>query len=540
MKDLVWILCLLVSFKAGAECGPRSPAFPVEETQFTSEGVVRLWPGGFRPGRPGEQLPPDRDSTDRIGGLTVPGARSGHELFKGVDIVGDHLLVAYNAGLQVWDIGTDPERPRRLRIKDGWMGDFFWFPPVSEQLNFIEDVAGVELPDGRLLIALAGKAPVGPSVWVFGGGQLTQVYQDRGTVARSVRLEAVGGRWYLIASSDKAGEAPRAYDASRMLELGSCSDQAGSPCGVLRGWIPSPHEVSFIDTRTRGGKLYVASSGLFWPLEMWEVANPEAPGIAFQSLSLGTGYEGVAFFEVGGISYLAAARGDLLSVWEIESCFGEACSPRLVVSEVLRPGIFRSVSFSESEGAPFLHVGVEAPTGGSQLEYLFDVSGVAEGVIAEVTAGGETYTDPCSGGQVGYWSAYYPANENGLREFRPRMGKFGGRYFYRAGETVLDVHVREGEAPPRAAFTWSPQVPGEGETVSFQDQSTGLVSSWSWTFEGGQPSAAGVARPSTMFGSIGEKTVTLRVCNEGGCDTVLGTVAVVGKPPRIQSISLEF
>ncbi|NJK42648.1 MAG: hypothetical protein HC937_02930, partial [Aquincola sp.] len=90
------ILALLPFFALGlpastllAQCGPNSPAFPVP--QFRN--AVELWPTGFQPVLPGLQLPEIRDSTQYIS-LTHPNQQAGHELFRGMDIAGNHLFVA--------------------------------------------------------------------------------------------------------------------------------------------------------------------------------------------------------------------------------------------------------------------------------------------------------------------------------------------------------------------------------------------------------------------------------------------------------------
>ncbi len=79
---------------------------------------------------------------------------------------------------------------------------------------------------------------------------------------------------------------------------------------------------------------------------------------------------------------------------------------------------------------------------------------------------------------------------------------------------------------PTIDFSWSPENPSQDEDVLFTDQSTvyggASKSSWSWTFEDGDPSSSSDQNPTVQFTSNGEKEVTLDVTDSDGlsCDNV--------------------
>lgn len=77
------------------------------------------------------------------------------------------------------------------------------------------------------------------------------------------------------------------------------------------------------------------------------------------------------------------------------------------------------------------------------------------------------------------------------------------------------IHVTE--AAPVADFTASPTSGDVPLTVRFTDQSTGTVTSWSWSFGDGAVSTG--QNPSHTYRSAGRFTVSLSVTGPGGSDT---------------------
>jgi hypothetical protein len=466
----VLLLWLAAAPEVAAQlCGRNSPAEPVprcrhrfggEEIGCGEPDAVRLWPAGLRPGRPGQTLPLDRDST-QWESTTPPGANSGHELFHSVDVVGTDLYVVYNSGLQVWKIdGPRAEFPTRVFSRDGWRGDFLDFPEPGKNDFYTLDVAAIA-GGGSNLIAVAAVDTAGVSLWqhVLSPPSLGQLYQDLANDSRQVRLaERHGVTWALAAGVFGIG----VYDVSRARELAApCLDFAGTVCpGIYRGRLGNVAPATFVDVVERDDGLWiVATGGPGLPLEIWRLSDPAQPATAERMfLGLPGGGQGVAWFEKDGVPYLGVVQRIGISwqirIYDVAHCLdaggcgslGAAVWSRAVPTVA----VLRFLTYSVSNGRPFLYFGAEAfELGGSKTELLLDLERFPEEVAA-VTDGAGTYFDPCSGHQVDYWGDYYPLNGRGLNNVRPRVARFRGKYLYRAAWGLLDVHVYTPPSPPPA------------------------------------------------------------------------------------------
>ncbi len=516
---------------AGVTCpgGDNSPAVPVPEcvaadgsaVACSSPGAITLWPDDFRPA---SGIASQRDSTDRVGGIGVPGAKRGWELFKSVDIVTaadvSRLYVAYNAGIQVWDIDANPANPGRLTFRDGWppphgFGNFLSFPPVSEQLAFIEDVAAVNVDAGTDLVAASGKLPVGPSIWQYdtAARSFSQLYQDVGTQTRQVRLAQVAdGTWYLFTATD-GGVA--VYNATAAMNLSTpCLDDEGSVCpSVYRGPIPGIQLGRYIDVIRNPGnnRIYVVTTdGNFVSLEIWELADPDNPAGAvrrFDGASLEDA-RGPALFSYDDHFYLAVEHFNLLKIFIVDDCldggncsFGAGSVAKAIDSIPLRSSSANTEFVTHSVGSggtPFLYYGVSVGNlSGSDIDQLFDVSGLRPPdstplpKMIELTTGGGAYNDPCNGAAIRYWSRYYPRNSHGLRSMIPRVGKMSPNdYFYRAANSLLDIHVRSASNPAIGIAITSISSGGsttfvEGQDVPFAATLAGRGPAfWEWRIGG--------------------------------------------------------
>ena len=67
----------------------------------------------------------------------------------------------------------------------------------------------------------------------------------------------------------------------------------------------------------------------------------------------------------------------------------------------------------------------------------------------------------------------------------------------------------------------------EGESVHFRDTSTGNVTSWNWTFEGGEPATSTEQNPVVTYNHAGSYAVTLTVSDGTATDTKSRTAYVI-------------
>lgn len=70
-----------------------------------------------------------------------------------------------------------------------------------------------------------------------------------------------------------------------------------------------------------------------------------------------------------------------------------------------------------------------------------------------------------------------------------------------------------------ADFTGNPTTVNVGGTVAFRDASTGNPTSWSWTFQGGNPSTSTSQNPSVVYSTAGTYNVTLTISDGTSEDT---------------------
>jgi PKD repeat protein len=78
-------------------------------------------------------------------------------------------------------------------------------------------------------------------------------------------------------------------------------------------------------------------------------------------------------------------------------------------------------------------------------------------------------------------------------------------------------------APPVAAFNTAITQGCAPFTVTFNDQSAGSPTAWSWNFQGGFPSTSNVQNPTVTYGTPGTYSVMLQVTNAYGANTATST-----------------
>ena len=90
----------------------------------------------------------------------------------------------------------------------------------------------------------------------------------------------------------------------------------------------------------------------------------------------------------------------------------------------------------------------------------------------------------------------------------------------------ITLSIPAGTAPV-SAFTISDDAICPGSCVSFSDQSTNTPTSWSWTFNGGNPASSSSQNPGIVcFNSPGTYTITLLVSNAFGNNSSSQTITV--------------
>ena len=507
---LCLVFLQLDSAPAFGVCEPDSPARPVPQFDPDLAPGVSLWPidpvtseimlkpaevplGVTRSGVNGHVLHPDRDSTDYLT-QSIPGLFSGHELFQDVAVPGrrsqsatqsDWLFVAYSGGISVWNLQNDPEDPPKVATADGWPhpfgpGDWAAFPNGGEGENFVRALDVIQ--EGSLYhIAVAGEEGAGVAIWTFNPSttQLTQNYQDPHNI-ESYDISMVkdpNGRIYAFAAEQGVvgtNGGVKVYDVTEAVSGALCVEPTGSyTCGVYEGMVGSlTDRAQFVSAIVANGETYVAASdgkqsGGNLRLEIWEVANPENPGATPGGASvqrfngLDTRVWAPELFAYDGVTYIAlvervggSPNPEQMRIHDIDHCLDSGCAS-LGTAKATETVKFHDdrhfLDLSFSNGAPFLHLG-NTSTGlfGSGFERLWDLGQLpataAPNLLPEITDTGGSYNDPCDNALVDYFGDYYINNEYGLRHFSPRHAIFTGSYLYRAGKSVLDVHVRGGEA----------------------------------------------------------------------------------------------
>ncbi|MBI2281501.1 MAG: gliding motility-associated C-terminal domain-containing protein [Bacteroidetes bacterium] len=84
---------------------------------------------------------------------------------------------------------------------------------------------------------------------------------------------------------------------------------------------------------------------------------------------------------------------------------------------------------------------------------------------------------------------------------------------------------------PTASFTVSSMSICAGQTITFVDNSTGGITNWNWTFNGGTPGSANTQGSHVVtYFTAGTFNVTLQVSNSNGADDTSMTVTVNPKP----------
>ncbi len=109
----------------------------------------------------------------------------------------------------------------------------------------------------------------------------------------------------------------------------------------------------------------------------------------------------------------------------------------------------------------------------------------------------------------------------------------------RVSTAQQDVFVVERVVRPRAQFSFSPQSPAVGQTITFTDQSQNTPTTWSWDFGDGSSNRS-EQNPTKVYANPGTYFVTLTVRNSAGEDTERNVVQVtVPRPPPAAAFEVQ-
>ncbi len=142
--------------------------------------------------------------------------------------------------------------------------------------------------------------------------------------------------------------------------------------------------------------------------------------------------------------------------------------------------------------------------GGSSGSPLFDANGR---IVGTLTGGGSYCTAQSSPDAYGKLYYHWDLNAGGTTtQLKTWLDPTS------SGVTTLDGKYCNGSSTPVAAFTGTPTTVAVGGAVTYTSQSTGTITSYSWSFPGGTPSTSTSAGPVTVtYNTAGVYNATLTV-----------------------------
>ncbi|HEV3072978.1 MAG TPA: PKD domain-containing protein, partial [Thermoanaerobaculia bacterium] len=458
-----------------------------------------------------------------------------------VDIQNGFIFAAMAYGLQIWDTSADAANPTLA----GSIGPAaFPFLPTNSDGAFTP-VSMISAPPGVDTMVGLGASNGGVGAVVINTSSKTQpkvAYQALANTVGGIYATTLSGTHYLfVASQGPAGV--YLLNMDRASQLASCDEPIQTPgrcSGANLGAILPTYGYGIA-----GVDHFIAVSGSDG-LKIYDVTNPMSPQLKASGLSSAGQLIGAAMWKGPDAHYYAATRqenagqaSDTLYIYDVSCAASSTCTGlgTLMSQTVYQESAAQQMylTYSNSNGTPFLYLGRDSTCGVSQQEeWLLDVANPS--VPRDISP------------QTGYWSFYYSGNATGtgFNNFEPRTGKFNGSYFYRAGYTVLDVHKWVSVTAPTAAFTWSPAPPAPiypGTPVTFTSLSTGGQLSCSWTFQDGSPATSSTCNPTVTFPTHAtyptNEAVSLKVTNTAGTNTLIQTVPVANPAAQVASISVS-
>ena len=511
----------------------------------------------------------------------------GTPYWESIDIEQGYAFVATNLGFQIWTLngGNHAEVPERLSYPDIRVFSPSPLPPGhgwyltrdmdADASGNLAAITGLNL--GMLIVDTASK------------NQPRVLYQDPGDVPGEtekhgweVHTTTINGRVYGFlggyAEASTSRDGVWAYDMTRAKELNpfpACVENVPNNLncpGVYKGRI-STKKVGHIDGAGDATDYFVVASGgnpallpvNRWGFQIWKVNNV-ANGGPYPSVLTGhtnAWIDGVALWREGSRYLLAIAnrQQELGQIYDVTCIKNNNCGSlsSLLLYQFPLAGAngdattIITVQDSSNNGAPWVYFGRRnidgVGLGGDlQNEWLFDVAGItASNPPLEITGGDPQngnmpqLTMNAGGVEVGYWSYMYPCKPSGSNFMRPNGGIVYNNRFYRAGNSIFDIH-RLVNVAPQIVVT-GPSTGYTGQTLTFNaaaNNCTPTPGGWSWTLTGtgGQVVSGGnTASAQIQWSQTGAKTVSASNTGCGGATTVAAAIQILNPAPAIGSVS---
>jgi len=134
-----------------------------------------------------------------------------------------------------------------------------------------------------------------------------------------------------------------------------------------------------------------------------------------------------------------------------------------------------------------------------------------------------------------YVTSTWAAMGTGMNDYVKGLDVWNGILFAGGPFTTADGNPAQGVAqwyevpavPPVASFTPSQTNVCLGQCINFTDNSTNTPTSWTWTFNGANPTSSALQNPSVIcYNTPGTYNVTLQACNSSGCNTSSQAIVV--------------
>lgn len=389
------------------------------------------------------RLPAARDNTD-FQEFQSPWNNT-DPLWYSLDVENGWIFTALHQGLEIWD-ARGPKAAAPIRANSIGQSKFPIWTTSPHELYPVRDV---DAPPGNdRVVAVAIRTGGGLAVFdTSTPGFPRSVYGDGGKNGSEVYAGRIAGSDYaFLASLDGFGLL--SYNLTAAAALSSpCVDATPvqQACGVYVGRLGSSSSFKHVDGAgdlTGNRHWIVASHGSTNKgFEIWEVSHPHSPQLLLRDLT-DTEVLGVALWRAGSEYFLglrARVGGSTFPrIYDVSCIASGGCGPlgQPIWSTVLPAGASEFfVTYSESDNRRFLYFGsVDRCFLGLQREWLFDVTNPEQ--TFDVTPPSQIY----QGQLTGYWGWYYRRNPTGFNRIAPRVGKFAGPYFYRAAESIFDIH----------------------------------------------------------------------------------------------------